>query len=99
VFIVTNGRVVITPEERVLKGITRMKVLGLAEENYRVEKRQVTIEELFRADEVFLTSTTKRILPVVKINDKIIGNGTPGPVTTELFEAFMKLEQEAVSGC
>jgi branched-subunit amino acid aminotransferase/4-amino-4-deoxychorismate lyase len=75
-----------------------MKVLALAQKNYRVEKRQVTIEELFRADEVFLTSTTKRILPVVKINDQIIGSGIPGPVTTALFEAFMKLEQEAVFG-
>ncbi len=91
VFAVTKSGTVITPGENVLKGITRMMVLQLAEKKYKVEKRQVTVDELYNAAEVFLTSTTKRILPVLKINGQII-SGKPGAITVDLYNSFLQLE-------
>ncbi len=91
VFAVTKSGTVITPGENVLKGITRMMVLQLAEKKYKVEKRQVTVNELYNAAEVFLTSTTKRILPVLKINGQII-SGKPGAITVDLYNSFLQLE-------
>jgi D-alanine transaminase/branched-chain amino acid aminotransferase len=49
---------------------------------------------LYNASEVFLTSTTKRILPVLKINDRIMSDGKPGAVTLDLYNSFLKLEEE-----
>ncbi len=91
VFAITKSGTVITPDENVLKGITRMMVLQLAEKKYKVEKRQVTVNELYNAAEVFLTSTTKRILPVLKINGQII-SGKPGAITVDLYNSFLQLE-------
>jgi D-alanine transaminase/branched-chain amino acid aminotransferase len=94
VFAVTKAGTVVTPEENVLNGITRMMVLQLAEKKYSVEIRPLTVEELYNAAEVFLTSTTRRILPVLKINDQIISEGKPGAITLDLYNSFLKLEEE-----
>ncbi len=94
VFAVTKNGTVVTPGENVLNGITRMMVLQLAEKKYKVEKRQLTVEELYNAAEVFLTSTTRRILPVLKINDQIMSNGKPGAITADLYNSFLKHEDE-----
>ncbi len=92
VFAVTKDQVVITPAKNVLHGITRMKVLELARKKYRVEERAVTVEELKNAAEVFLTNTTKRILPVLAVDNKTIESGKPGEVTTALYQSFLKME-------
>ena len=44
--------------------------------------------DLFGADEAFLTSTTREAVPIVSVNDRTIGTGTPGPVTWKLLNAF-----------
>lgn len=92
VFIITKDNKLVTPAHNILAGITRKNVMALAAEKMAVEEREITTEELMNAAEVFLTSTTKRILPIVKINNKIIGNGKPGKITTVLYEAFLELE-------
>ncbi|MEJ7685466.1 MAG: aminotransferase class IV [Segetibacter sp.] len=97
VFIVTKDHTVVTPAENVLHGITRMKVLEIAGEKYRVEERAITVDELRNAAEVFLTSTTKRILPVLTIDDKIIADGKPGEITTSLYQAFLEMEEGLVA--
>lgn len=97
VFVVTKDQTVVTPGENVLHGITRMKVLELARKKYTVEERAVTVDELRNAAEVFLTSTTKRILPVLTIDDKIVGDGKPGEVTTSLYHAFLKMEKNLLT--
>jgi D-alanine transaminase/branched-chain amino acid aminotransferase len=94
VFAVTKSGTIVTPEENVLNGITRMMILQLAEKKYQVEKRPVNVEELFDAAEIFLTSTTRRILPVLKLNDQVIGEGKPGTVTVDLYNSFLKFEEE-----
>jgi branched-chain amino acid aminotransferase len=93
VFIVTQEQTVVTPSENVLHGITRMKVIELAHKHYKVEERPVSVMELKQAAEVFLTSTAKRILPVLQVDDLIIGDGRPGAVTTDLYSNFLTVEE------
>lgn len=74
VFVVKDN-VIATPDTQILKGITRRYVLELAKENFKVEERSVTLQELLDADEVFTTSTTKKVLPITKIDQLTIGLG------------------------
>lgn len=94
VFIVTNNNEVVTPKRNVLHGITRKRVLEIAQENFIAEEREITISELNNAAEVFLTSTTKRIIPVLKIDDKVVGDGKPGVVTRSLYRSFRLMEDK-----
>ncbi len=96
VFIVTAEQTVVTPAENILPGITRKKLLELAGQQYRVETRDVHLDEVKNAAEVFTTSTTKRILPITRVDDQLIGNGKPGPVTMALNQAFVQLEEDYV---
>lgn len=91
-FMVTDDQVVKTPGENILPGVTRKHVLELASKKYKVDVGTVTIEEVFRAREAFLTSTSKRIVPITQIGDKAIGDGKPGLVSRELYEALVTLE-------
>lgn len=80
VFIVCGGTVFTHPEGNlVLSGITRAHVLDLCEQaGIPVEEQSFTVEELFAADEVFITSTTNEVMPVVNVDDRPIGRGRPG---------------------
>jgi len=93
VFVITNDGTLVTPAHNILKGITRKKILLLANEIMQVDERNITVHELASAKEIFLTSTTKKILPVVKLNGATIGDGKPGPATLSLYEKFVALEQ------
>lgn len=86
--------VLVTPSRNMLKGITRKFVLEQAASLIPTEERDINVEELYQASEIFLTSTTKRVMPVVSVNDKVIGNGIPGPVAAALWDLFMKMEQQ-----
>ena len=92
-FVVTQDNTIVTPDKNVLQGITRKNVLQLASQKYKAEARTVTLEDLARAKEVFLTSTTKRILPIVQVDDLVIGDGKPGEVTMELLRDLIALEE------
>jgi branched-subunit amino acid aminotransferase/4-amino-4-deoxychorismate lyase len=78
----------VTPIDGILPGITRNLVCDLARDIYRLEERSVTIDELYRADEVFITSSTKQIMPVARVNDTTIGAGVPGNNTFNLIARF-----------
>jgi branched-chain amino acid aminotransferase len=96
VFIVED-RVVKTPslDAGILPGITRALVLGFAEKKgFETEETIILPDQLFKADEVFLTGTTKEVIPVAAVNDCIIGDGKPGPVTMALFEAYRERIRE-----
>lgn len=82
-FIVSDGTLV-TPGEGVLAGITRQVVLDAAKEHYPVEIRYVPKSDLLSAQEVFITGTNKGLVPVVQIDDRVIGDGQPGPVARHL---------------
>jgi|GEM_PF-140715 D-alanine transaminase/branched-chain amino acid aminotransferase len=72
-FIVTADDSIVTPARNILLGITRMKVLEVAATRFRVEERDVTLEDIRTAKEAFITSTTKHILPVSHIDGHQIG--------------------------
>jgi D-alanine transaminase len=90
VFVVSRGRLLTAPEgPHLLSGITRMHVLELAQ-RLQIECREVFFpqEVLLRADEVFITSTTSEILPIVQVGDQPIGSGTVGIFTRRLQGSF-----------
>lgn len=73
----------------ILEGITRKVVLALCDElNIPVEEKAFTVEEALNMDEVFYTSTTSEVMPIIRIDDKIIGDGKSGALTKKLQAAF-----------
>ena len=94
-FIIKNG-VLITPSEGILKGITRKHVLKVARLQMKVEERIVKLDDIFDSDEIFITGTSKHILPVVNIDGKIIANGRPGTITNKLAQDFKAYYQDQI---
>lgn len=73
-----------------LSGITRAKLIELClKNNMSVVEKNITVDELLASDEVFLTSSTRRIVPVVQVEDKVIGQGKPGHKTIEILEKYL----------
>jgi len=89
VFVIRRG-VIATPERTaILEGITRDTIMTLASDRgFHVQERRITRDELYCADEVFITGTAAEITPVVELDNRIIGSGSRGPLTTELQTAF-----------
>lgn len=90
-FFLFHGDTLVTPRDEVLLGITREVVLNLARERFAIEERPILLEELALADEAFVTSSSKEITPVVQIDEQVIGDGKPGPRTTELEQRFITM--------
>lgn len=90
VFVVTEGRLVTPPEEAgILAGITRAHILGAARATgIAVDERLLRPEDLWRADEVFITSSIRELLPVVRVDARAVGAGVPGPVSRALHRRF-----------
>lgn len=90
-WVVKDGTVYTHPDGNlILPGITKKKILELARElNIPVKEEAVYEEELFTADECFVSGSLTEIVPVVKVNDHIIGTGKPGKVTKKLLEAYI----------
>jgi branched-chain amino acid aminotransferase len=96
IFIVKNG-VAMTPplDAGLLPGITRAFLFEVgAASGIPVREQVLKDADLFGADEAFLTSTTREIVPIVGVDDRIIGAGRPGPITRGLLDAFRKKAQE-----
>ena len=91
-FIVKDGKVR-TPEPQpgILVGITRATVIAAAaEEGIEVEEGEVRPEDLYGADEAFLTSSIREVMPVVSAEGRTIGSGVPGPVTKRLHAGYLR---------
>jgi branched-chain amino acid aminotransferase len=89
-FVVTKD-VAYTPplDAGLLPGITREFLFDVARTTgVKVEEKILRDDDLFGADEAFLTSTTRELVPIVAVNDRTIGNGRPGPITWRLLNAF-----------
>jgi branched-chain amino acid aminotransferase len=98
-FLVKDGTVR-TPalDAGLLAGITREFVEEVAvEAGIPVVDGALYDEDLFGADEAFLTSTSKEIVPIVRVDDRVIGSGAPGPVTARLLDAY-RAKARAVAG-
>lgn len=95
IFIYRGGRLVTPPVwAGALPGITRAVVMELAcEEGVLMVEDIFTPYELYTADECFLTGTAAEIVPVVKVDGRLIGEGKPGPITKRLMEKFEQLTQ------
>ncbi len=96
-FIVKDG-VVRTPEHQagILMGITRAAVLAAAAtEGIGVEEGEVRPEDLYGADEAFITSSIREVMPVVSADGRTIGSGAPGSVTKRLHEAYLRAVAQA----
>jgi branched-chain amino acid aminotransferase len=100
VFIVKEGKVITPPTSTgALRGITRIAVMKLAEKfGYTLEERNITPNELFTADEVFLTGTAAEIAPVREVNRRTISDGKPGPITKRLMQEFDKMVRNPKEG-
>lgn len=93
VFVVKDGKVR-TPDKKMLKGITRSIAIDiLKKQNIPVLEEPVSLQSLFTADEVFLTSTTKRILPIIQVDEHIVQDGKPGTIAKLLLGEFEKIKE------
>ncbi len=92
VFAVRGGRVTTPPlAAGILEGVTRGVVLRLARElGVAAEEAPLRPEDLEGADEVFITSTVREIVPVTRLGERTVGAGRPGPVTRRLHDAFRR---------
>lgn len=90
-FFIFRGDTLVTPRQGILIGVTRNVVLNLARDRFAVEERPILLDELSLSGEAFITSSSKEILPVVQIDDLVIGDGKPGPRTIELEQRFIDL--------
>jgi branched-chain amino acid aminotransferase len=88
IFAIRNRRL-ISPDKGILSGITRRVILRLAKNRLAVELRDMTLDELISADEVFITGTNKGVVPVVQVGRHRIGDGDPGPHTRQLMNDFI----------
>lgn len=90
VWIIKNGKVMTPPiEAGLLQGITRSTLLENAKKKgYNLSEQSLAVEDIYDADEMFLTSTSRFIVPVVEVDGKKIGSGKPGKLTLELLELF-----------
>jgi branched-chain amino acid aminotransferase len=88
-WIVRNGTIVTPPDRAILLGITRQVVFELAEHlGIPVQRADFQLYDVLNADEAFLTTTSRTILPVTRANGGPIGNGQPGPVVERLQRAW-----------
>jgi branched-chain amino acid aminotransferase len=78
----------VTADTGVLKGITRNVILSLAENLFTIKFRTLHLDELLTAREVFISGTNKGIIPVVQINDTMVGDGKPGKNTRAIIKAM-----------
>jgi branched-chain amino acid aminotransferase len=91
IFIIKKG-VLYTPKENILKGITRKVIIQIANRlKYKVVEKEITLKELYGADEVFLSATNKKILPIVQVDTHKIGKGLVGGITQVLLKEYQNL--------
>lgn len=100
-FFIVRGGVALTPrsEAGLLEGITRAFLFDVGRE-VGVEVRDETLrpDDLDTADEAFITSTTRELSPVTRIDDREIGGGRPGPVTMTLLHGYRRRAREITHG-
>ena len=90
IFMVKDQQV-FTPVTDILRGITRGKVLGMHLDSVEIKEQDFTLDDLANADEAFISSSTKNILPVLSLDGKPIGKGKPGKTTTALNEKLLEM--------
>ncbi|MBI3571203.1 MAG: D-amino-acid transaminase [Gammaproteobacteria bacterium] len=100
IFVVKSGRLVTAPKGPfILPGITRDLVVEIARaKGIACDELPVKIEMLRSADEVWLTSSTKEILPITRIDGRPVGSGKPGPMHARMFALYKEYKQAFIQG-
>ncbi|GJL53550.1 MAG: branched chain amino acid aminotransferase [Nitrospirales bacterium] len=94
VFIVSKGILKTTPLTSILEGITRSSMIQLArDKNIEVVEERFTRDAMYVADEIFLTGTAAEVTPVRELDDRVIGSGKPGLITSTLQKGFFSIVQ------
>ena len=98
-YIVSNGEIITAPSgPQILSGITRDLVLALAEKTgVPVQQRSASERELRAADEIWISSSTKELVPVTKLDDQPVGTGQPGPIWQDLQQRFQQYKSEVLA--
>ncbi len=92
IFMVKNGVLKTTPLTSILSGITRDSVIQIAKaKKITLVEERFTRDELYTAQEAFFTGTAAELTPIREVDDRVIGNGKPGPITRELQAAFFDI--------
>jgi branched-chain amino acid aminotransferase len=96
VFIIKRGQIFTPPiTAGALRGITRSIVFEIAAElGIKIMEADITRHDVFIADECFLSGTAAEIVPVVKADGRLIGNGKPGPITVRTIARFHAMTHE-----
>ncbi len=99
VFIIKGNEIYTPPKNQsILGGITRDLIVELAQQHQIiVHQIDLTIEDLLCADEVWLSSSSREISPVVLIDDKIVANGEIGPITKQMHNIFQAFKQSLIN--
>lgn len=84
------GSKLVTPETGILPGITRQVMLELLKDEFDIEQRDVKRDEIENFEEVFITASNKEVVPVIQIDDTVIGDGKVGPRVKRVLELFKK---------
>lgn len=87
IFFIKNGRV-FTTGSNVLDGVTRNLIIKLLKKHFPVRMKDMTLSDLLSSDEVFITASNKEVMPVVKIDNRKIGDGKVGPITKQIMSIF-----------
>jgi len=91
VFIVSGGRVITPPASSILEGITRDTMIRLArDEGFEVREARIPRDDLYVADEAFLTGTAAEVTPIREVDGRVIGSGGKGPITSRLQDKFFR---------
>ncbi len=97
-FIVTKDKKVITPANNMLKGIIRSQLFRHYAGEFNIVEQDITLKEVYAANEAFITSSTKNIYPVVAVDGYAIGDGSIGDVTRQLSGRLNKLIDQEIGG-
>jgi branched-chain amino acid aminotransferase len=88
-FIIRDGKLITPLNDNSLESITQATVLELAKDlGIEVERRRITRDEVYIADEAFFTGTAAEITPIRELDARIIGNGSRGPITEKIQSAY-----------
>jgi branched-chain amino acid aminotransferase len=96
VFVIKKGQIFTPPiSAGALRGITRSVAFDAAIElGFPMKEAEITRPDVFIADECFLTGTAAEVIPVIKVDGRLIGNGKPGPITAKIIARFRELTRE-----
>ena len=96
IFMISEQGTIVTPKDQILKGITRKNIIAVATDNgIQVEERPIALDEIKKSKGAFIASSTKRIIPVNKIDESVIS--TDSPILEKIFNLLVQKEQAYIN--